>query len=253
MKNYDFEKLKELIDITFITGYKDWWFEEITRCALFYRKMEKPDENKNFLDFSKGTIHDDWWYLGMLRWRYFMFADKYQNFDKGTSDPYIDLMTTCPDRAYTFFQKIKILMFGKNKYLFVNNEYKLFLYRDIYNTYYGNYITLFFFIIVSFLVVIFLYKLSRYLSFSLIEQGVEKNSTYECGFIPFSDSRLNFDIGFYLVSLFFVIFDLELVFLFPWSVVFFKINELGFYCMLLFFVILTIAFVLEWSSKSLDI
>ena len=68
----------------------------------------------------------------------------------------------------------------------------------------------------------------------------EKNSAYECGFEPFESARLKFDIRFYLVAILFVIFDLEVAFLFPWAVGFQHIGSLGFWSMMLFLLILTI-------------
>ena len=70
----------------------------------------------------------------------------------------------------------------------------------------------------------------------------EKNSAYECGFEPFESARLKFDVRFYLVAILFVIFDLEVAFLFPWAVGFQYIGTLGFWSMMLFLLILTIGF-----------
>lgn len=80
----------------------------------------------------------------------------------------------------------------------------------------------------------------------------EKNSPYECGFEPFEDSRVKFDIRFYLVSLLFIIFDLEVAFLFPWAVVLKEIGAAGFWSMMVFLLILTIGFVYEWKKGALE-
>ena len=69
----------------------------------------------------------------------------------------------------------------------------------------------------------------------------EKNSAYECGFEPFESARLKFDVRFYLVAILFVIFDLEVAFLFPWAVGFQHIGSLGFWSMMLFLLVLTLA------------
>lgn len=80
----------------------------------------------------------------------------------------------------------------------------------------------------------------------------EKLSSYECGFNSFSDSRMKFNIRFYLVSLLFIIFDLEVAFLFPWAVAFRKIGHFGFFSMMLFLTILIIGFIYEWKKGALE-
>lgn len=80
----------------------------------------------------------------------------------------------------------------------------------------------------------------------------EKLSAYECGFDPFDDARSRFDIRFYLVSILFIIFDLEVAFLFPWAVCLNKIGLFGFWSMMVFLFILTIGFVYEWQKGALD-
>jgi len=81
---------------------------------------------------------------------------------------------------------------------------------------------------------------------------VEKNSTYECGFEAFSDSRHKFDVRFYLVAILFIIFDLEVAFLFPWAISLGKIGVFGFWSMMIFLSILTIGFVYEWRKGALE-
>ena len=80
----------------------------------------------------------------------------------------------------------------------------------------------------------------------------EKLSAYECGFEPFDDSRMTFDVRFYLVAILFIIFDLEIAFLFPWAISLGNIGSLGFWSMMLFLFILTIGFVYEWKKGALD-
>ena len=80
----------------------------------------------------------------------------------------------------------------------------------------------------------------------------EKLSAYECGFSPFSDSRIKFDVRFYLVAILFIIFDLEIAFLFPWAISLGNIGLLGFYSMMAFLFILTVGFVYEWKKGALE-
>ena len=80
----------------------------------------------------------------------------------------------------------------------------------------------------------------------------EKLSSYECGFNPLSEPRKNFDIRFYLVSILFIIFDLEVAFLFPWSVSLFKISYNGFWSMMVFIAILTVGLIYEWRKGALE-
>jgi NADH-ubiquinone oxidoreductase chain 3 len=80
----------------------------------------------------------------------------------------------------------------------------------------------------------------------------EKLSAYECGFDPFGDARSRFDIRFYLVSILFIIFDLEVTFFSPWAVSLNKIDLFGFWSMMVFLLILTIGFLYEWKKGALD-
>ena len=80
----------------------------------------------------------------------------------------------------------------------------------------------------------------------------DKLSSYECGFEPFDDSRMEFDIRFYLVAILFIIFDLEIAFLFPWAISLGAIGILGFISMMIFLFILTVGFVYEWKKGALD-
>ncbi|HZH26702.1 MAG TPA: NADH-quinone oxidoreductase subunit A [Azospirillaceae bacterium] len=80
----------------------------------------------------------------------------------------------------------------------------------------------------------------------------EKLSAYECGFEPFDDARRKFDVRFYLVAILFIIFDLEVAFLFPWAVALGDIGMFGFWSMMVFLGILTIGFVYEWKKGALE-
>lgn len=92
------------------------------------------------------------------------------------------------------------------------------------------------------------------LSFIIAEQKPdrEKNSAYECGFEAFSDARRRFDVRFYLVSILFIIFDLEIVFLFPWAVTLGHIGWIGFGSMMFFLGVLTVGFIYEWKKGALE-
>jgi len=80
----------------------------------------------------------------------------------------------------------------------------------------------------------------------------EKLSAYECGFNAFDDARMKFDVRFYLVAILFIIFDLEVSFLFPWAIVFGKIGAFGFWAMMVFLAVLTIGFIYEWKKGALE-
>lgn len=80
----------------------------------------------------------------------------------------------------------------------------------------------------------------------------EKLSAYECGFDAFSDARNKFDVRFYLVTLLFIIFDLEIAFLFPWAITLGKIGMFGFWSMVVFLGILTVGFIYEWKKGALE-
>ena len=80
----------------------------------------------------------------------------------------------------------------------------------------------------------------------------EKDSAYECGFNAFDDARMKFDVRFYLVAILFIIFDLEVAFLFPWAVAFQDVGLFGFWSMMVFLAVLTIGFVYEWKKGALE-
>ncbi|MGC9268866.1 NADH-quinone oxidoreductase subunit A [Acidiphilium sp.] len=80
----------------------------------------------------------------------------------------------------------------------------------------------------------------------------EKLSAYECGFEPFGDARRKFDVRYYLVAILFIIFDVEVAFLFPWAVSLARIGTLGFWSMMGFLAILVVGFIYEWRKGALD-
>ena len=80
----------------------------------------------------------------------------------------------------------------------------------------------------------------------------EKVSAYECGFNAFDDARMKFDVRFYLVSILFIIFDLEVAFLFPWAISLGEVGVYGFWSMMIFLAILTVGFIYEWKKGALE-
>ena len=80
----------------------------------------------------------------------------------------------------------------------------------------------------------------------------EKNAPYECGFEAFEDTRMRFDVRYYLVAILFIIFDLEIAFLFPWAVVLKQIGMFGFMAMVIFLTILVVGFIYEWKKGALE-
>ena len=117
-------------------------------------------------------------------------------------------------------------------------------------TIFFDYFVIFLFFILSFLLSSFLFLLSFWVTTQKADQ--EKVSAYECGFNPFADARSTFDIRFYLVAILFLIFDLEISFLFPWVVILNDISQFGFWSMIFFLVILTIGFIYEWFKGALE-
>ncbi|MDH3740803.1 MAG: NADH-quinone oxidoreductase subunit A [Hyphomicrobiales bacterium] len=80
----------------------------------------------------------------------------------------------------------------------------------------------------------------------------EKLSAYECGFNAFDDARMKFDVRFYLVAILFIIFDLEVAFLFPWAISLKEVGVFGFWSMMIFLAILTVGFIYEWRKGALE-
>ncbi len=83
-------------------------------------------------------------------------------------------------------------------------------------------------------------------------QDVEKSSPYECGFEAFEDTRMKFDVRYYLVAIMFIIFDLEIAFLFPWAVALDSIGMAGFWAMMIFLAVLVAGFIYEWRKGALE-
>jgi NADH-quinone oxidoreductase subunit A len=105
-------------------------------------------------------------------------------------------------------------------------------------------------ILITVLIAFVLFGLTYYLNPK--KDDIEKLSAYECGFDPFGDSRTRFDVRFYLVSILFIIFDLEIMFFFPWALTLDKIGLFGFIVGIYFLAILTIGFAYEWLMGALD-
>src|ERR1700757_398572 len=84
------------------------------------------------------------------------------------------------------------------------------------------------------------------------QPDAEKLSAYECGFNAFDDARMKFDVRFYLVAILFIIFDLEVAFLFPWAVAFGRLGLFGFWSMMVFLAVLTVGFIYEWKKGALE-
>lgn len=80
----------------------------------------------------------------------------------------------------------------------------------------------------------------------------EKNSPYECGFEAFEDARMKFDVRYYLVAILFILFDLEIAFLFPWAVVLQEVGLFGYLAMMVFLFVLVIGFIYEWKKGALE-
>lgn len=116
--------------------------------------------------------------------------------------------------------------------------------------YLQNYLSILIFIIISaclaFVLIIIPFIINK------SHPDKEKLSTYECGFESFGNAKKKFDIRFYLVSILFIIFDLEIAFLFPWAVMLKEIGLIGFWSMIAFIVTLTIGFVYEWKKGALE-
>ena len=116
-----------------------------------------------------------------------------------------------------------------------------------------NYVNIFIFLLVSICLVFIMLLLSKVLSlFFSKNRDLEKISAYECGFDPFEDARLKFEIHFYLIAILFIIFDLEIAFLFPWAICFSVLGLGSFISMFLFLLLLGLGFIFEWRQGALD-
>jgi len=114
----------------------------------------------------------------------------------------------------------------------------------------GSYLPIVIFIGVALLVAVALVVAPFLVAYS--NPDPEKLSAYECGFNAFDDARMKFDVRFYLVAILFIIFDLEVAFLFPWAVSFGEIGWFGFWSMMAFLGVLTIGFIYEWKKGALE-
>ena len=113
-----------------------------------------------------------------------------------------------------------------------------------------EYLPILLFLVIGVLVGVVPMLIGKLLSPSLPD--AEKLSTYECGFEPFEDARMQFDIRYYLVAILFILFDLEIAFLFPWAVAFKDLDFFGLISMMIFLGILVVGFVYEWAKGALD-
>jgi NADH-quinone oxidoreductase subunit A len=113
-----------------------------------------------------------------------------------------------------------------------------------------EYLPILLFAFISMVISILLFFVTYYLNPKY--EDLEKLSAYECGFEPFERARTRFDVRFYLVSILFIIFDLEVIFLIPWSLLCIKLGFFGFFIVFYFLLILTIGFFYEWVSGALD-
>lgn len=137
-------------------------------------------------------------------------------------------------------------------YIFINinymsgylNNFLFFFYTN------SNFLNLLLFILFTLVILFALFNISYYLMQRNID--IEKLSAYECGFDPFEESLGRFDIKFYIVAILFLIFDLEIVFLFPWSVILFQVPLFSFWVIFYFLFILIVGFLYEWKKGALD-
>jgi len=118
------------------------------------------------------------------------------------------------------------------------------------NIIFYDYFFIFIFLIIATVLSILIFILSFFLVPQKSDQ--EKVSAYECGFNPFDDARATFDIRFYLVAILFLVFDLEISFLFPWALTLNCISNFGFWSMIIFLIILTFGFIYEWYKGALE-
>lgn len=113
-----------------------------------------------------------------------------------------------------------------------------------------NYAPILVFFFIAFFISVFILILAKIRGVSKPDK--EKLSPYECGFKPFSDSRMKFNIRFYLIGILFIIFDVEIAFLFPWAIVLKKIGWFGFSSMMFFLLILIVGFIYEWKKGAFE-
>lgn len=113
-----------------------------------------------------------------------------------------------------------------------------------------NYLPILIFMVIGAFLGVMLYAVNAVLARSAPDS--EKLSPYECGFEAFEDSRIKFDVRYYLVAILFIIFDLEIAFLFPWAVALQEIGMAGFLAMMVFLGILVVGFIYEWKKGALE-
>ena len=116
---------------------------------------------------------------------------------------------------------------------------------------YYEYINIILFIIICLILAIIIF-LMNFLLQNSSKPSLEKLSAYECGFYPFSDYQVNFDIQFYFIAILFLVFDIEIVFLFPWVICLKYLTILGFWSMIIFIFILFLGFYYEWKQNLLN-
>ncbi len=140
----------------------------------------------------------------------------------------------------------------RNKFLacFSNKKRRLPLFFGVKREMLSNYFPILLFVIVGLLVGVVPILLGRLISPN--RPDPEKLSPYECGFEAFEDARMKFDVRYYLVAILFILFDLEIAFLFPWAVVLKEIGMFGFGAMVVFLAILVVGFVYEWKKGALE-
>jgi NADH-quinone oxidoreductase subunit A len=114
----------------------------------------------------------------------------------------------------------------------------------------GNYLPILIFMCLTLIMGSVLIVLGKLLGPS--RPDAEKNSPYECGFEAFEDSRMKFDVRYYLVAILFIIFDLEIAFLFPWAIVLDQVGTFGLVAMAVFLAVLVIGFIYEWKKGALE-
>jgi NADH-quinone oxidoreductase subunit A len=114
----------------------------------------------------------------------------------------------------------------------------------------GNYLPILIFLLITSVMGTVFIVLGKLLGPS--RPDAEKNSPYECGFEAVEDSRMKFDVRYYLVAILFIIFDLEIAFLFPWAIVLDQIGNFGLFAMAIFLGVLVIGFIYEWKKGALE-
>ena len=118
------------------------------------------------------------------------------------------------------------------------------------NLFLAQYFSIFVFLIICSIISVIFFFFS--LVVAIQKNDTQKTSAYECGFDPFDDARNTFDVRFYLVSILFIIFDLEVSFLFPWCIVLGSLSLFAYWSMVVFLILLTVGFIYEWKKGALE-